>query len=158
LIEEVAALNAPQVKLLLCGQPEAETDSLKALGQEKLGGRIQWLTLPADEVNKVLYLADLFVLPSINEALGAVLIEAAMAGLPIISHPHPGSRFVLQDDFWMTDLSQAGSLAKRLTQFKTNPPEPEKIKELQNQVIERFSDRALAPKFSEMVKDVVRQN
>ena len=158
LINEVAALNDPQVKLLLCGQPEVETDSLKALGQEKLGGCIQWRTLPADEVNQVLYLADVFVLPSLNEALGAVLIEAAMVGIPIISHSHAGSQFILKDDFWMADLSQSGSLSERLTQIKPKPPDLEKIKQLQNQVIERFSDHALAPQFYEMVKGVVHLN
>lgn len=152
LIDEVATLNDPQVKLLLCGQSEAETESLKALGQEKLDKRIQWQTLPADEVHQVFYLADVFVLPSLNESLGAVLIEAAMAGLPIISHPHSGSRFILQDNFWMTDLSQVGSLGKRLTQLKNKPPDPEKIKELQSQAVNRFGDRKLAPQFYEIVK------
>lgn len=158
LIEEVAALKDPQVKLLLCGQPEIETDSLKALGQEKLRGSTQWLTLPAERVNQILYLADVFVLPSLSEGLPGVLIEAAMAGLPIVSHPHPGAQFILQDDLWMTDLSQAGNLAKRLTQLRNNPPDLEKIKLLKTQAIERFSDRALAPKFYEMVKDIVRHN
>ncbi len=153
LIHEVAALNDPQSKLLLCGQPEAETDSLKALGQEKLGRCIQWRTLPADKVNEVLYLADVFVLPSLSEGLGAVLIEAAMAGLPIVSHPHSGARFILQDYFWMTDLSQVGSLASRLTEFRNNPPNTEKVEKLETQAIDRFSDRALAPQFYAMVKN-----
>lgn len=157
LIDEVAALKDPQVKLLLCGQPEAETDSLKALGQEKLGECIQWRTLPADEVNQTLYIADVFVLPSLSEGLPGALIEAAMAGLPIVSHPHSGGQFILQDDLWMTDLSQAGSLTKRLAQLKNNPPSKEKIKQLQTQAIERFSDRALAPQFYEMVKPIVQK-
>ena len=155
LIEEIAALEDPQIKLLLCGQPEAETNLLKALGAEKLGDRIQWRTLPADEVNKALYLADVFVLPSLWEGLGSVLVEAAMAGLPIVSHPHAGSRFILQDDFWMADLSQTGNLAKRLAQLKNHPPDKERIKQLQTQVLERFSDRALAPQFYEMVQKCI---
>jgi glycosyltransferase involved in cell wall biosynthesis len=155
LIEEIAALENPQIKLLLCGQPEAETNLLKALGAEKLGDRIQWRTLPADEVNNALYLADVFVLPSLWEGLGAVLVEAAMAGLPIVSHPHAGSRFILQDDFWMADLSQTGNLAKRLAQFKNHPPDKGRIKQLQTQVLERFSDRALAPQFYEMVQKCI---
>ena len=153
LIDEVAALNAPEVKLLLCGQPEAETDSLKALGEEKLAGRVQWQTLPADRVEQALFLADVFVLPSLYEGLGAVLIEAAMAGLPIVSHPHSGSKFVLQDDFWMTDLSKTGSLTTRLTQLRNDPPAEEKVRDLQTQVINRFSDRVLVPQFYQMVKD-----
>lgn len=158
LIDEVAALNDPQIKLLLCGQPEAETDNLKALGEEKLKGRIQWLTLPAQEVNNVLYLADVFVLPSLSEGLGLVLIEAAMAGLPIISHPHYGSQFILENDFWMTDLSKTGNLAKRLAQFKNHPPDKERINQLQTQVLERFSDRALAPQFYEMVQKCISRS
>lgn len=158
LIDEVAALKDPQVKLLLCGQPEAETNSLKTLGEQKLGGSIQWRTLPANEVNRALYLADAFVLPSLSEGLPGALIEAAMAGLPIVSHKYSGAEFILQSDFWMTDLSQTGSLTKRLAQLKNNPPNTEKIKQLQTQAIERFSDRALAPQFYEMVKNLSKSN
>ncbi len=64
LIDEVAAIQDPKVKLLLCGQPESETEVLKAYGTGKLGDRIKWLTLTPPEVQEVLAMADVFVLPA----------------------------------------------------------------------------------------------
>lgn len=151
LINEVAAMEDPSVKILMCGHPETETADLQILAGEKLPDRVKWMTLLPHEVHKAMKLADIFVLPSFREGLNNALIEAAMAGLPIISHPHPGAKFVLQDDLWLADLSRIGTLTERLLSFKNEPNEHEKLLHLQQSVHERFSKEELAPRFKEMV-------
>lgn len=155
LIEEVAAMNDLQVKLLLCGQPEAETLALKEMGATRLQNRITWLTVSPEEVANVLSASDLFVLPSLNEALGAVLIEAAMCSLPVITHPHPAAQYILQDEQWTVDLTVPGNLTRKLQDFRINPPAQVEIDRLHKQVLERFSDEALAPEFSAMIQHAV---
>jgi glycosyltransferase involved in cell wall biosynthesis len=154
LIEEVASLNDPSVKLFLCGDRETETAALEQLGAERLGSRIQWHTLADQQVRDAMYMADVFVLPSLREGLGAVLIEAAMAGLPVLSHPHAGSKFILEDPEWMADISQRGALTLWLRQLKANPPPESRLKDLQTRVINRFNDRFLAKHFSDMVAKI----
>ena len=152
-------MNDPKVKLLLCGQPEAESHQLQELGKRKLQNRITWLTLPPDEVKNVLAASDVFVLPSLTEGLAAVLVEAALCPLPIIAHPHAGSSFILQDDpYWLTDLSAPGGLLKRLVEFRNNPPGEERLKVLKSQAVHRFSDKLLAPKFVTMMKRAASLN
>lgn len=154
LINEVAEMKDPNVKLLLCGQPEPETPPLKKLAAERLPGRVQWLTLHPDEVNHALYASDCFALCSLNEGLGSALTEAAMSGLPVIAHPHPGSRYILQDERWLTDLSEPGGLARRLAQLKEKPPAGQIISELKKSTFDRFSQEALSHRFAQMVKSV----
>jgi glycosyltransferase involved in cell wall biosynthesis len=46
------------------------------------------------------------------------LIEAVLAGLPVICHPHPGGKYILRDDQWFVDLSKSGALADRLRDLR----------------------------------------
>jgi len=111
LIEEVARANIANCKLIICGQPEPDADELQKLAEEKLGDRVRFITVEEEKVKELLHMSDLFVLCSFYEGLGTVMIEAAMAGLAVISHPHGGSKFVLEDERWLLDMTEAGSLA-----------------------------------------------
>jgi glycosyltransferase involved in cell wall biosynthesis len=158
LIEEVAALGDPSVKLLLCGHPEAETKALKLLATRELGTNVRWFTLVPEDVHRALYISNVFVLPSFSEGLSNALIEAVMAELPVICHPHPGGKYILEDDQWLVDLSAKGALANRLKTLRGHPRPEEEIKRLQNRAIERFGANTLAGEFFEMVKRVHTTN
>lgn len=157
LIEEVARIDDPSVKLVLCGVPEADTSELKELGKRLLGDRISWITLPSNEVPSVIKAADVFVLPSLSEGLGNVLIEAALAETPVVSHPHSGAHFILQDPYWMTDMTKKGALASRVKELRMMPPSVERCKELATSVQRRFSDKTLAQQFELMIEETVKQ-
>ena len=154
LIQEVAGLRDPSVKLLLCGHPEAETKALKLLAAKELGANARWLTLAPEDVHRALYISNVFVLPSFTEGLSNALIEAVLAELPVICHPHPGGKYILEDDQWLVDLSKRGALAKRLKILRAQPRPEEEMKRLQNRAMERFSADSLAGEFYEMVKRV----
>jgi glycosyltransferase involved in cell wall biosynthesis len=154
LIEEVAALGDPNVKLLLCGHPELETNALKLLAARELGENVRWFTLAPEDVHRALYISNVFVLPSFTEGLSNALIEAVMAELPVICHPHPGGKYILEDDQWFVDLSTKGALANRLKIMRRDPRPEEEIKRLQNRANERFSPDNLAEEFYEMVRRV----
>lgn len=152
LIDEFAGLNDPHCKLLICGQPEPEGYALHKSAEERLGNRIKWITLPEENVPEILQLSDVFVLASLFEGLGAVLIEAAMASLPIICHPHAGSKFILEDPFWLTDLSQSGSLLRRLEEFRQHPPDKDRLENTRKNVSERFNEERIISEFMDVIK------
>lgn len=113
LIEEIAS-GSNHVLLLLCGQPENETPYLKRLAAE-LNLNVRWQTFSQDDLGKAYLAADLFVLPSLNEGLGAVLVEAGLHGLPIICHPHKAAQFILGSEYsGFVDLSVKGNLHKKI--------------------------------------------
>lgn len=154
LIEEVAQLPDKNVKLMLCGHPEPDISYLRKLAEEKLPGRVQWLTLPEAKVHEALQAADCFVLPSLQEGLGNAMAEAALAEIPVVAHSHAASRFVLGDPKYTTDLSQNGSLAARLQSIKDSPPNNDELKKLARAVHNLFSAEALLPRFCDMVRTV----
>jgi 1,2-diacylglycerol 3-alpha-glucosyltransferase len=154
LIRETASLADPNIKLLLCGHPEAETKGLKLLAAKELGSNVRWFTLAPEDVHRALYISNVFVLPSFREGLSNALIEAVLAELPVICHPHPGGEYILEDDQWLVDLSTTGALANRLKLLRGHPRPEEELKRLKNRAIERFSADTLAGEFYEMVKTV----
>lgn len=159
LLNEVARLEDTNIKLLLCGATEVDTKELQDQGKELLGDRVQWLTVEPEKVASILQASDVFVLPSLRESFGNVLLEAALCGLPVVTHPHDGAQFVIADDFWMTDMSEEGNLSKRLTWLKDNAAGiVGHVRQLKDDVNKRFSEEALVRQFQQMVRRTVYSN
>jgi 1,2-diacylglycerol 3-alpha-glucosyltransferase len=113
-VRECAALKRP-VFLLLLGQQDAASRSIYQLASEKLGpGRFAILTVAREVIYDYYALADVFVLASLREGFGLVFLEALACGVPVITHDYDVSRFVLQDQANLADLSRPGVLASTL--------------------------------------------
>lgn len=82
--------------LIILGQESSETNEIKKLAS---------LILPDNsfiinsvnyfDVNKYYFVADIFCLASLKEGFGMVLVEALLAGLPVIAHDKDTFREVL---------------------------------------------------------------
>ena len=156
LIDEFARLDDPKCKLIVCGQPEPEGLALRETLPEGLAERVRWMTVADTEVRELLELSDVFVLCSLYEGLGAALIEAAMAGLPVLSHPHGGGKYILQDDRWLIDMSVTGKLSQRLREWQVQAPSADSITALKSSVQKRFNEERLSEQFADMVKHVLQ--
>ena len=85
------------------------------------------------------------------------MVEAVLAGVPVVVHPHDGGKFVIEDQYWLTDLSAPGNLTAKLNWMHRNTRgNLARIKILQKSVAARFSAEALAGKFDAMVKRVAQ--
>ena len=106
----VAGLGTTSLK------PEADELSLGAscVLIEQIGNAsASNLALPPDELVRLYQAADVFVLPSITETFGIVLVEAMAAGLPIITTDAPGCRDIVRNgqDGILVPPSQPAKLA-----------------------------------------------
>ncbi len=82
------------------------------------------------------------------------MIEAAMAGIPVVSHPHSGAQFILEDVYWLTNMDRAGSLTAKLMEIRSQGVAFDKLAALQTNAYARFSSQALVHQFVEMVTKV----
>lgn len=155
LIEEVAAMNDPKVKLLICGAPEVDSEELKSLAHRLLPNQVLWLTVAPSAVPDLLAASDVFVLASLRESLGNALVEAIVSGLPVIAHPQHGAKFAIQDQsaqsYWLRDLSVKGNLTQRLREFRTGAIDTAILDQLRIEVCDRFNPNALADQFERMI-------
>jgi glycosyltransferase involved in cell wall biosynthesis len=123
LIEEVARL--PQHAFLLVdGSTERGGDvdlTVIDLARERLGGRCLFTHVASDRVIDLYRLADVKTLASLDEAFGIALIEAGMAGLPVLAHDAAHFRWLLRNEECVVDMTRPGALAARLRQVMESP-------------------------------------
>lgn len=143
LIEAVAKLkesdqSMADVHLLLCGQSEAESAELKKMGEEMLGNAVHWVTLPPAEVSNVYHSSDIFVLPSKNEGLGTVLLEALAWEMPILVNDFPSAHFILGENHQGIIQMDRGEdlvapLKEALVELESAPERPSRPNESHNE-------------------------
>ena len=119
--------ESPDVRLVLvgsgAGQMLSAEEELKAQA-ERLGlaGRVVF-TGRVDNVEDVLRASDLFAFPSVFEALGLSLIEAAACGLPCVATRTGGIVDVVEQDRsgLLVEAGDAAGLGQALLRLLSNP-------------------------------------
>ena len=127
LIDAMPAVIAaqPDTELVICGtgalrdELQAQAERLGVAGHVRLAGLVD-NEIVAD-YNRA---ADVFVLPSLLEALPTVAVEALACGTPVVSADHPGGvelHALFGDDVAVVPREDSGRLAAALIQRLAAP-------------------------------------
>jgi glycosyltransferase involved in cell wall biosynthesis len=152
-VREVAAMSEPRPFLVMLGQHQDETPRLLALADELLGadGYTARTVAPA-EVTAYYDAADVFVLGSLWEAFGLVMVEALGHGLPCVVHDGPTQRFVLgAEGDLAADFTKDGALARALPDALRASDDEEARARRRRAAYERFAWERLAPRYADMM-------
>jgi glycosyltransferase involved in cell wall biosynthesis len=111
----------PGVKVKIVG--EGELSALLREQASELGDSVEFLGERAD-VPDLLGAADALVLPSWNEALPTVLIEAGAASLPVVATNVGGAPEIVREGEtgYLVEPGDAAAIADRLTRVLNDPP------------------------------------
>jgi glycosyltransferase involved in cell wall biosynthesis len=110
-----------RLRLVLAGQadpPDSFWHRAEALG---LRDRIEFILCPSLDELVVLYQkASVFALPSDEEGLGVVLLEAMACGIPVVSTRSGGPDGLITDgeDGYLVPLDDAAALADRIARLR----------------------------------------
>jgi glycosyltransferase involved in cell wall biosynthesis len=152
LIEEVARLPEPRPFVLLVGQPEEETEGLRALAQELLGTEgHSFRTVTRAEVDELVRASDFFVLPSLAEGLPRALVEAQAHGISCIAHDYSVAHYALGEHALVGDFTKEGALTALLAEHLDDPDDTSRARERQRHVYDNFSWDVLTPQYVEML-------
>jgi glycosyltransferase involved in cell wall biosynthesis len=131
------------VRLVICGTG-ALKETLEAQARASgAGDRVTFAGLVAnDQVARYAAVADVFVLPSLLEALPTVAVEALASGTPVISADHPGGlelHEVFADDVQVVAKADAPALAQAL---RTRLQSPRRVSARTLELVTRHFGRA----------------
>jgi glycosyltransferase involved in cell wall biosynthesis len=120
----IVARDHPEARLNLIGDGRLRTrleQTARRLGigaQVTFGGFVQPDNLPATYAA-----AEVFVLPSLEDTFGVVVVEALACGVPVICSKHAGAASHLVDGScaFVVDPEDAGLLADRIHQLLVDP-------------------------------------
>lgn len=140
-------MDHPKSTLLLVGGGE-EMNQLKNLARNLgIGENIEWVGRTS-RIPEFLSRMDIFVLSSLYEGFGLVLLEAMDAGVPIIASNNSAIPEVLGEDF--TGLVQTGDVDSFVTQMNeyTKQSVREKVLRDQDVRLKTFSAEVMCSKIS----------
>ncbi len=115
----------PQTRFVICGAPLFGTgnDYYDAVRRQAFGLPLQFIGWQPD-VRQVLDDLDLLVVPSREEGMGRVVLEAFSAGVPVVAFPAGGTPEAVIDGVtgFLTRQFTAQALAARITDVMTADP------------------------------------
>ena len=153
------ARHRQDVRLVVCGTGplrQSLEDQAAALG---ITEKVTFTGLvPNDVVARYAAVADVFVLPSLLEALPTVAVEALAAGTPVVSADHPGGvelNQIFGEDVTVVPRKNAQALAKRLEEAlaaprRTRPATAAVVRD-------RFSPTAVQSAYAALYESTVRR-
>ncbi|MGE5833250.1 MAG: glycosyltransferase [Acidobacteriota bacterium] len=113
------------VRLVICGSGPLGKTLEQQARDSGVGSRVTFTGLIAnDQVARYAAVADLFVLPSLLEALPTVAVEALASGTPVISADHPGGvelNELFGDDVLVVPRGNVDVLARAIAEFLRRP-------------------------------------
>jgi glycosyltransferase involved in cell wall biosynthesis len=113
LITEIASMGEGRPFLVMLGENEDDTPSVRALAELLLGpDGFQMRTVPRERMDEYYRAADVFALASLTEAFGLAYVEALAHGLPTVAHDQDVTRFVMGKEGNLADLRRPGMLAE----------------------------------------------
>ena len=115
-------LHLPEAHLLLIGEGELRDNLQKQLAALQLKDRVHLLgEMKLQDVLALLSISDVFVFPSLYEAMPMALVEAMGLGLPIVAGDIPAMREVLDDAGIIVPSESAEKIAKAVQQVLDSP-------------------------------------
>ena len=143
------------VSLHIAGSGPEETSLLKIINGSRHSEKIQ-LHRWVDDVGSFLSGADLFVLPSLDEPFGLVLLDAMSTGVPILSTKTQGPLEILSTETaYFLEASNKNEIAEKIKLVIKDPLRSEKAVKANQEFKTRYSAKAVAPLYINLYKKIL---
>jgi len=154
LLEALAELKDYRWEFRLAGEGELQSSLEQRIKELDLSDRIKLVGLQSD-VKSFLADLDVFVLPSLWEGLGIVLLEAGLVGLPVLASRVDGISEVIKDGQTgiLFNSNDRPDLVLKLRHILENSTKPELLalgKNLQSNIQTKFDIKLIAGQYQNL--------
>lgn len=153
---EKAIIDRIEVELVGSGPEEARLRSMSAgLDLSSVVRFAGWV--PRVEIVEHYQRADVFVLPSLDEGMPNVVLEAMACGMPILATDIRGNRELVQDNMngLLVPTEDVESLVRALRELVTNDGLRARMGEKSRALVGRYSWSSTADRYLELSKQIV---
>jgi glycosyltransferase involved in cell wall biosynthesis len=150
----------PLARLLIVGDGEEGQDLQTSARRLGLGPRVAFLgSLPHEDVIRCMRAADVFVLPSLVESFGIVLLEAMSCGLPVVASRVMGIPYLVEDGLngFLVPPTDEEVLADRITALLSDPDLRARMGEQNRSKAAAYLMPRIADRFFELWQTLLRQ-
>ncbi|MGB5166593.1 MAG: glycosyltransferase family 4 protein [Woeseiaceae bacterium] len=147
----LAAEQHPDWHFLLCGCGPDEQRFRDEIGSLQNIELVGWV----DNVGDYLASFDLFVFPSISEALGSAILDAMQFGLPVVASNAGGIPDIVKDgeNGRLIEPRNAGQLQNAIESILLTPGEIERIRQANRRRASQFSAAAMADGYERLYRN-----
>jgi len=150
----------PLARLLIVGDGEERLTLQTSARRLGLGPRVAFLgSLPHEDVIRCMRAADVFVLPSLVESFGIVLLEAMSCGLPVVASRVMGIPYLVEDGVngFLVPPTDEEALADRITALLSDPDLRARIAERNRSKTTAYLMPRIADRFLDLWRTLLRQ-
>ncbi len=140
------------LKLIIVGKGPQQQELDKLIEKENLANNIKLLG-HRKSIPKIMASANLFVLPSVKEAFGLVILEAMAAWLPVLASNVGGIPEIIEDGVngFLIEPKNSEKLSKKILElFNENFKFEEYIKNAQLILKDKFDAKSMAKQYEEI--------
>jgi glycosyltransferase involved in cell wall biosynthesis len=151
-----AMVDAPDAELWLIGGGPQEGDLRNLAEDLGVAGRVRFLGWQTD-ILPYLSACDIFVMPSRDEPLGNVILEAWAAGLPVVATRSQGPMWYGVDggNMMLVDLEDAPAMGAAIARLGADPGLRARLAEAGAQTLaERFSKEAVVARYLSLFDEI----
>ncbi|MHB1318520.1 MAG: glycosyltransferase family 4 protein, partial [Anaerolineae bacterium] len=139
----------PNARFVIIGDGALRPELKRQTAELGLNRAVIWMGARHDV--EVLYKAmDVFVLPSLWEAFGIVIVESMASGVPVVAADLPGTRELIQpgETGWLAEPGNPAALAAAITDALARPEARSRVARAAfEQVVSSYSIEAVADQY-----------
>ena len=152
----IVCQSAPQAMLVLVGKGQLEAQMKSEVSRLNLTGNVHFLGWRND-IEYILPLFDIFVLPSLNEGMGRVLVEAMAAARPIVASNTGGIPDLVKhrENGLLVPPGDPRALAEALLQLIRQPDAARRMGQAGHRLAGRFSVEEMVGRIEQMYAELL---
>jgi glycosyltransferase involved in cell wall biosynthesis len=148
-------LEVPDANLVFLGKGDLDVSLRSEALKTGKNGSVKFLGW-RDDVEEIMLLFDIFVLPSLNEGMGRVLVEAMAAGKPVIASNVGGIPDLVKDGYngLLVPPGDPEVLANNIMRLIQNPDEAQRMGQQGKKMCDRFGIDAMIAKLDHLYSEL----
>ncbi|UCD79993.1 MAG: glycosyltransferase family 4 protein [Desulfobacterales bacterium] len=156
---EVVWQDVPDVQLVFIGKGDLDIDLRTAALNGSGNGRVKFLGW-RDDVDEIIPVFDILALPSLNEGMGRVLVEAMAAGKPLVASNVGGIPDLVQhnENGLLVPPADEKALAAAIMQLINEPEKATLMGRRGQELCEQFSIEKMVEKIDNLYQELLKSH